>query len=162
MSAAWAAVRRWSALALATGGVLAFAHPWGGEVGAAPPGAERSVCPGARIVDEHLYCDALAARVRCPGVEAAPGTRVDAHCRPLADPELMRRLAVPVDPERADALALTSLPGVGPVIAGRIIAARPLGGTAALLAVRGIGEKTLARMQPRLSWSVPPADAAGP
>jgi competence ComEA-like helix-hairpin-helix protein len=60
----------------------------------------------------------------------------------------------PIDVNRADAAALETLPGVGPVLAARIIAYRDSVGrfTSAedLLAVRGIGEATLARLRGRV------------
>lgn len=59
-----------------------------------------------------------------------------------------------VDLNTADAAALESLPGVGPVLAARIVAYRDsVGGLTSvdeLLAVRGIGESTLARLRERV------------
>jgi competence ComEA-like helix-hairpin-helix protein len=59
-----------------------------------------------------------------------------------------------IDLNRADAAALEALPGVGPVLAARIVAYRDsVGGLASpeeLLAVRGIGAATLERLRPRL------------
>jgi competence protein ComEA len=43
---------------------------------------------------------------------------------------------------------LESLPGVGPVLAGRIVAARPFRTVDELDRVRGIGPKSLARLAP--------------
>lgn len=40
------------------------------------------------------------------------------------------------------------LPGIGPVLAQRIIAARPFFSVDELLAVRGIGSATLERLRP--------------
>jgi competence protein ComEA len=60
----------------------------------------------------------------------------------------------PIDLNTADAATLESLPGVGPVLAARIIAHRDaVGGFTSpddLLAVRGIGEATLARLRHRV------------
>jgi hypothetical protein len=69
----------------------------------------------------------------------------------------------PLDLATADAAALTSLPGVGPVLARRILAQRDsLGGIddwAQLDAVKGIGPATLARIQPLLRLSSVPTDS---
>jgi len=73
--------------------------------------------------------------------------------------------AVPVgrmDPNRAGAAELTRLPGIGPALAGRIVAERdrngPYASPEALLRVRGIGPKTLARIRGFLSF---PGTAGG-
>lgn len=58
-----------------------------------------------------------------------------------------------VDPNRDDARRLEALPGVGPRVAARILAARtvrPFTGPDDLLRVRGIGPRTLARLRPYL------------
>jgi competence ComEA-like helix-hairpin-helix protein len=59
-----------------------------------------------------------------------------------------------IDLNTADAAALEALPGVGPVLAARIVAYRDsVGGLTSpeeLLAVRGIGAATLERLRPRL------------
>jgi competence protein ComEA len=56
-----------------------------------------------------------------------------------------------VDINSADAATLEALPGVGPVLAARIVAHRDSAGHFAspddLLAVRGIGPSTLARFR---------------
>lgn len=65
-----------------------------------------------------------------------------------------------IDPRTADAHALTELPGVGPAIARRIVAARARGVVFRrpedLLRVRGIGPATLARMRERLDFGDQP------
>ena len=45
-----------------------------------------------------------------------------------------------------------ALPGVGPVLAGRILAARPYRTLADLDAVKGVGETTLKRLEPFLTF----------
>ncbi|HSH45844.1 MAG TPA: helix-hairpin-helix domain-containing protein, partial [Longimicrobiales bacterium] len=59
--------------------------------------------------------------------------------------------AAPVDLNAADAVALTSLPGIGPVLAERIVAYRDsvgrFGDVDALMAVKGVGEATLERIR---------------
>lgn len=60
-----------------------------------------------------------------------------------------------VDLNRATAVDLDALPGVGPVLAGRIIAHRerhgPFRDAEELLAVRGIGPRLFARLRPRIT-----------
>jgi prefoldin subunit 5 len=56
-----------------------------------------------------------------------------------------------IDPNSDDVEALSKLPGVGPVMAQRIIDARPFDRPEELTRVRGIGPSTLARLQSRLS-----------
>lgn len=63
---------------------------------------------------------------------------------------------VPLDPNRAPPDSLQLLPGVGPVMAGRIVAAREQGTVFRkpedLLAIKGIGPATLARLAPFLRF----------
>lgn len=65
-----------------------------------------------------------------------------------------------IDPNRADEVDLDRLPGVGPSTARAIVAARDSGGVFRspedLLAVRGIGDATLERMRPALTFPAPP------
>jgi len=62
----------------------------------------------------------------------------------------------PLDINRATEFELTALPRVGPVIAGRIVALRDsLKGferPEELLGVKGVGERTLARLRPLLRF----------
>jgi competence protein ComEA len=73
-----------------------------------------------------------------------------------------------VDLNRATAVDLDALPGVGPVLAGRIIAHRerhgPFRHPEELLAVRGIGPRLFARLRPRVTVGParPVAAPAGP
>jgi len=71
----------------------------------------------------------------------------------------MRRLALRVNVNTADAAALETLPGVGPVLASRIIAARPLATLRALDAVKGVGPATLRRIAPRVQIVAHPTRA---
>jgi competence ComEA-like helix-hairpin-helix protein len=48
---------------------------------------------------------------------------------------------------------LTRIPGVGPVLAGRLVAARPFDGAEDLRRVRGIGEASLQRIRPLLAFN---------
>lgn len=69
-----------------------------------------------------------------------------------------------VDPNRAPAIELARLPGVGPAIAGRIVEARDEGGPFRspedLLRVSGVGPATLARIRGLLNLDDPPAMGA--
>jgi competence protein ComEA len=70
-----------------------------------------------------------------------------------------RRAAEPlrpasIDVDRASEAELLRLPGIGPALAGRIVAERasggPFGGPDGLLRVHGIGPKTLEKIRPYL------------
>jgi competence protein ComEA len=72
-----------------------------------------------------------------------------------------------IDLNRATARELDDLPGVGPVLAGRILDHRrrhgPFRDPEELLAVRGIGPRLFARLRPRIRVGpVPPPGAAAP
>ena len=73
-----------------------------------------------------------------------------------------------IDPNTAGEEDLDRLPGVGPVVAGRIVQMRqdrgPFGEPRDLLSVPGVGPATLARITPYLEWSTQPrvGDAALP
>lgn len=73
--------------------------------------------------------------------------------------------ADPVDLNRADATALDALPGIGPVLAARIVEHRarygPFRRVDELLAVRGIGRRLLARIAPRVRVGPAPPDSGG-
>jgi competence ComEA-like helix-hairpin-helix protein len=100
------------------------------------------------------------ARASTPG----PGGAADSAGRPPAEraPRAAREMPVGrIDPNRASAADLTRLPGIGPALAGRIVADRGQNGLfrspEALLRVHGIGPKTLERIRGFLSFP----DAAG-
>ncbi|MEJ2359546.1 MAG: ComEA family DNA-binding protein [Deinococcales bacterium] len=76
---------------------------------------------------------------------------------PLTDGEVVqvpRERAEGGDPRvrlnEAGVEALTRLPGIGPALARRIVAARPFATVDDLLRVPGIGPKTLAALRPRV------------
>jgi competence protein ComEA len=81
-----------------------------------------------------------------------------------AEPERPRRLSRPLDPNSAPAESLVLLPGVGPVIAGRLLAARRRGVHFArpedLARVRGIGPVAVQRLAPHLVFADSAAAAA--
>ncbi|MBC8074329.1 MAG: ComEA family DNA-binding protein [Deltaproteobacteria bacterium] len=66
------------------------------------------------------------------------------------DPDSLARLHVAVDINRADAQELASLPGIGPVIAARVIAGRPYHNVEELERVRGIGPRTIEKLRARV------------
>jgi competence protein ComEA len=81
--------------------------------------------------------------------EADPSVPASAARTPVSR---QRPPAVPLDLNTADRGALLALPGIGPVYADRILAHRAAAGgfrsVDDLLAVRGIGPKTLERLRP--------------
>jgi len=93
---------------------------------------------------------AASAVSRRPGVAAAGVGR-----KPLP--------AVAVDLNRASADDLVGLPGVGPVLARRIVEARRERGTfhriEDLLTVRGIGPRLLERLRPHVRLGTGPSEA---
>lgn len=92
--------------------------------------------------------------------QGAGGDRVrDGGAEATRPPETM------IDLNRASTLELDALPGVGPVLAGRIIAHRerhgPFRHPEELLAVRGIGSRLFAKLRSRVTVGSGPA-GAGP
>lgn len=78
--------------------------------------------------------------------------------RPLAEGET-------IDPNRADAIELRRLPGIGPATARDIVASRetegPFPSADALVRVRGVGPATLEKLRPWLDFTrAPPLGAA--
>lgn len=86
-----------------------------------------------------------------------PGPRARAAAGVIAPDE---PTASVVDIDRATVEELDALPGIGPALAGRIVADReangPFGSMAALEEVRGIGPALAARLGPRVTFSGPP------
>jgi competence protein ComEA len=87
----------------------------------------------------------LAERIetldRTPGARRRPG--------PAPTP------AAPVDVNRATEVELARLPGVGPTLASRIVAARPFGDVDELRRVRGVRRATLERLRPLVTAGQP-------
>jgi hypothetical protein len=85
-----------------------------------------------------------------------PGDRIDAMGRPIGrmTPAALETYQVVLDVNRADAAELETLPSIGPALAARIVDARKVARferVDALLRVPGIGERTLARIRPRVT-----------
>jgi competence protein ComEA len=59
--------------------------------------------------------------------------------------------AVPLDVNRASEAELARLPGVGPTLAARIVAARPFEAVDELRRVRGLRRSTLERLRPSVT-----------
>ncbi len=68
-----------------------------------------------------------------------------------------RQLGSPLNVNTADAKDLERIPGIGPVMAGRIIEGRPYSTIDDLKRVPGIGEKTFDKISPYLSTEDPKA-----
>jgi competence protein ComEA len=68
-------------------------------------------------------------------------------------------ISFPIDLNSAPPEQLAQIPGVGPVLAMRIVAARPFSEISDLIHVQGIGEQTLFKIAPYLSLSPPPEPA---
>lgn len=133
-----------------------------GQVVAAPPVVPTVVlCRPAISIEGRLHCGDAALAVLhalCDrgftdadlGVRAgdhvslADGCRVDGR---IPGPELVE-LRVSIDLNSASASELEGLPGIGPTLAGRIIAVRPLRTVDDLLRVKGIGPVRMARLRP--------------
>ncbi len=123
---------------------------------AGDPQCERvALVAGALVCDEALeIVDACGTTHVLRTGDVLDPESCDAPTR--MDPDDLAALAVPIDPNRDDALALESLPGIGPVLAIRIVEGRPYPDATSLLAVKGIGPRTLARISPRLTFADPP------
>lgn len=100
---------------------------------------------GDSSADPEAVPDSGAPRVL--PARAVPGARPRRAAEAL--------LPASIDVDRATAEELVRLPGIGPSLAGRIVAEReahgPFGGAAGLLRVTGIGPKTLEKIRPYLT-----------
>ncbi len=112
-------------------------------------------CPMPVLVDDRLACtgEALAAAgAVCPDATLSAGdTLATPSCAVgRMDAQDLQNLHVVLDVNVASAAELTSLPGIGPALADRIVAARPFVDAADLARVRGIGPAKLARIRSRV------------
>jgi competence protein ComEA len=111
-------------------------------------GAGWDLVQARRARDVAARALAPAARLVAPA-DSAPRAPIEP-----AAPERLATAAVsaPLDLNRADAAELDALPGIGPVLAARIVDHRARHGrfrrVDELLAVPGIGPKLLARLRP--------------
>jgi competence ComEA-like helix-hairpin-helix protein len=105
-----------------------------------------------RPVPPLLPPDASAYETLLPATQAAVADEARRRT-PLAPGERL-------DANRVDAVELARLPGVGPALAGRIVAFREergwIPGADALLEVSGIGPATLERLRGHLEFGPPP------
>lgn len=108
-----------------------YRMPWGARVGALVEAA------GGLLPDAARELVALAEPLTDGEVIQVPGVRG-------ARGEARVRL------NQADPRELQTLPGIGPALARRIVAARPFARIDDLLGVPGIGPKTLERLRPRV------------
>jgi competence protein ComEA len=65
-------------------------------------------------------------------------------------PDRLAAWEVAIDANHASVAELASLPGVGPVLARRIVEARPFASVEDVARVKGIGQRRLARLRARL------------
>ncbi|MBV1861040.1 MAG: helix-hairpin-helix domain-containing protein [Nannocystaceae bacterium] len=128
-----------------------------------------SLSPTRRDPVESLACDAFAlveGRLVCADKQTFEGACGARHSLRAGDalegcgvgrmaPDDLAALGVRVDPNEAAVSELQSLPGVGPVLAERIVQGRPYSDAEALLDVHGVGPRTLAQIKPRLSLPDP-------
>jgi len=142
--------------ALAVAGVVALSAGAFFAVRALRPGNAPAVAAAAHCafpVDTPRGIECWDARAKPADVR--PGDRVDERGRVTGrmSPEAIAAYEVVIDPNSADAAELASLPGIGPALAQRIVEERshgPYQSVDDLLRVHGIGEKTLAKLRPRL------------
>jgi competence protein ComEA len=123
-------------------------------------------CARAVVVDGVLRCDDEAPRTIadvCGPLHAAAASPIEGgdaidrfavcmrHDRVgRMAPEDLAGLAQKVDINHADAAELEGLPGIGPSLAARVIAARPFATVDDLAEVRGIGPATIDRLRPHI------------
>jgi competence protein ComEA len=124
-----------------------------------PTPAQATEAPLCRFAIERVGVGVECLAGPLPGSAARAGDRVTKGGRVLGrmSPAALAALEVPIDPNHASEAELTSLPGIGPHLARQIAADRTLRGPFAgpddLLRVHGIGERTLARLRPRLAFT---------
>ncbi len=116
--------------------------------GEAAPHSLTDICPGhgaASRAAEFRSGDAIDSAGLCQQRSPVPGG--PGWSRML--PSDLAALSLPVDLNSASIDELASLPGIGPVLATRIIEARPFASVAELRGVRGIGPKKMEKLRQR-------------
>lgn len=118
------------------------------EAGGAPPrlaNAELRDGDSVRLVGDWALADALAPGDLAPAPRGLgdPSTEQEAP-EPAGGSIAVARLSL----NRATRAQLEGLPGIGPTLAGRIVAGRPYARVEDLDAVKGIGPATLRRVAP--------------
>ncbi len=121
------------------------------KAGGALPGAEQEAVNLAAPLSD-------GQQVYLPGRgEAAPPAAASTATSSAARNETAAAPRFPLNLNQVNAADLENIPGIGPALAGRIIAYRQANGPFTqvddLLNVSGIGEKTLARLRPYLKIS---------
>lgn len=125
---------------------------------------------GWDVWQAHRPVRGLPARLPEPESPVPPGgaSGADSGERVLSAPPVSRKLAAGqrIDVNRAAAAELLTLPGIGPVLAARIVEARRERGSFArledLLTVRGIGPRLFERLRPHLRLGGPAGARAAP
>ena len=96
---------------------------------------------------------AIKPHVKVTTVAATPKAKmVEPKAKTKTAAEPVTKL---VDLNTADAETLQTLPGIGPVIASEIIAARPFKSVDELSKIKGLGEAKIAELKPRVKASEP-------
>lgn len=108
-----------------------------------------------RALDRQLHLVDSMRAARADLVRGAGARR-----RPSAAPAGQAPRPGPIDLDRAPAAEIEGLPGIGPTLAARIVAARDSGGAfgrlEALCEVRGVGPVLAERLRPLVTFSGPP------
>jgi hypothetical protein len=99
--------------------------------------------------DEELFEDLADVCTDEPEQPLGPGDAVYACEIERMPADQLAALAQPVDVNSASIDELTSLPGIGPVIAERIVEGRPYASVDELIRVKGIGPARLEALHPR-------------
>jgi hypothetical protein len=105
-------------------------------------------CPRPHERDGVLHCEcSMPHDPACARIE--PGDALWAGTQGRMAGDALARLELPVDLNHAALDELAGLPGIGPITAARIIAARPFAHVDELLRVEGIGPRRLADLRAR-------------